>query len=172
MLRGGDAFWDEEGNHGQDPASAKLCLQTGLECTSTSLSSFLQALVCGSRVWLPYGRLTVLVQVFGFWFLIAQHIKWLNFLSSFPEQPHTYLHNEAGTRPRTAIAHPHRSTRPRWAHHAVHGSVWQFATFWFDEIELKLFHFRSTSLWMFDFLYQPIMSTRLPPWGSPRVNHV
>ena len=29
------------------------------------------------------------------------------------EQPHTYHRNEAGTRPRTMIAHPHRSTRPR-----------------------------------------------------------
>ena len=88
------------------------------------------------------------------------------------EQPHTYHSNEAGTRPRTTIAHPHRSTRPRWAHHAVHGKCWQFASFRFDEIELKLYHFRSISLWMFDFLYQPNMLTHLPPWGIPRVNHV
>ena len=88
------------------------------------------------------------------------------------EQPHTYYRNEAGTRPRTTIAHPHRSTQPRWAHHAVHGSVWQFATFRFDEIEFKLYHFRSISFWMFDFLYQPNMLTRLPPWGIPRVNLV
>jgi len=51
-------------------------------------------------------------------------------------------------------------------------SVRQFATFRFDEIELKLYHFRSISLWMFDFLYQPNILTRLPPWGIPRVNHV
>ena len=37
------------------------------------------------------------------------------------EQPHTYHRNEAGTRPRTMIAHPHRSTRPQWTHHTVHG---------------------------------------------------
>ena len=44
MLRG----CDKEGNHGQDPDFATLCLQTGLERTSTS--SLLQALVCEVRV--------------------------------------------------------------------------------------------------------------------------
>jgi len=29
------------------------------------------------------------------------------------EQQHTYHRKEAGTRPRTTIAHPHRSTRPQ-----------------------------------------------------------
>jgi len=45
--------------------------------------------------------------------------------------------NEAGTRPRTTIAHPHRSTQPRWAHHAVHGkclTICNFST-WRNRVE-------------------------------------
>ena len=52
MLWGVEAFWDDESNHGQVPASATLCLQTGLKSISTA--SLLQALVCRSREWHPY----------------------------------------------------------------------------------------------------------------------
>ena len=45
MVGGGDR--PHGGSKGQVPASATLCLQTGLRSTSTS--SLLQALVCGSR---------------------------------------------------------------------------------------------------------------------------
>ena len=76
------------------------------------------------------------------------------------EQPHTYHRNEAGTRPRTMIVHPHRSTRPQWAHYAVYGQCFRFD----DEVEtISLSQYFTLNVW---FLLPPNMLTCLLPCGK------
>jgi len=67
-------------------------------------------------------------------------------------QPHTYHRNEAGTRPRTMISHPHRSTRPQWAHHPVHGKCLTTCNFsiWRNRVEtISLSQYFTSNVWFF-----------------------